>query len=73
MNNASTILQNFFQNVLSLNKLSEPTCPIYRNLQIIVLMTALFKSADSKTIKGASPPSSKDTFLTVSAHCFRRI
>ena len=46
---------------------------MYRNLQIIVLATALSKSAESNTMKGAKPPSSSDTFFTVSADCRKRI
>ena len=47
--------------------------PQFLNLQAIAPSTALSRSASSKTMNGARPPSSIDTRLTVSAHCLSRI
>src|SRR3954451_14855184 len=47
--------------------------PALRNLQAIAPSTALSRSASSKTMNGAWPPSSMLTRFTVSAHCLRRI
>src|SRR4029450_8618090 len=47
--------------------------PLLRNLHAIAPLTAASISASSKMIKGAWPPSSMLTFLTVSAHCLSRI
>ena len=44
-------------------------CPVFLNLENMVPLTAVLMSAELKTIKGAFPPSSSETFLTVSAHC----
>ena len=49
------------------------TCPEHLNLQIMAPLTAAFTSALSKTMKGAFPPNSSDTFFTVEADCFKRI
>lgn len=49
------------------------TWPEFLNLEAIAPATALSKSALSKTMKGAWPPSSMETFFMVSAACFRRI
>ena len=48
-------------------------CPALRYLLIIAPSTAASKSASLNTINGAFPPSSKDNFLMVSAHCRMRI
>ena len=42
---------------------------MFLNLENIVPLTAVLTSAELKTIKGAFPPSSRDTFFTESAHC----
>ena len=42
--------------------------PALRNLEMRAPVTAASRSASSKTMKGALPPSSIDTFLTVPAH-----
>ena len=44
-------------------------CPVFLNLENIVPCTAVWMSAELNTIRGAFPPSSSDTFFTVSAHC----
>jgi hypothetical protein len=43
-------------------------CPELRNLQRIAPATAWSRSASSKTMKGALPPSSSETFFRVFAH-----
>ena len=43
--------------------------PLLRNLQISAPATASSRSASSKTMNGALPPSSSDTFFTCFAHC----
>src|SRR3970282_383202 len=43
--------------------------PVLRNLEARAPSTAESRSASSNTMKGALPPSSSDTFLTVLAHC----
>ena len=48
-------------------------CPQFRNLVAMQSITAASISASSNTINGALPPSSRDTFLTPSAHCFIRV
>src|SRR6266404_3878794 len=40
-----------------------------RNLDAIAPFTAASRSASSKTMKGALPPSSRESFFTVEAHC----
>ena len=47
--------------------------PAFLNLQAIAPSTALSRSASSKTMNGAWPPSSIEVRLTVSAHCLSRI
>ncbi|MDT4849802.1 hypothetical protein FQZ97_839320 [compost metagenome] len=42
--------------------------PLLRNLELSAPCTAASRSASSKTMKGALPPSSRLTFLMVSAH-----
>ena len=42
---------------------------MFLNLENMVPATAVLMSAELKTIRGAFPPSSKETFFTVSAHC----
>ena len=44
-------------------------CPVFLNLDAIQPLTAKSISAESKTINGAFPPSSSETFFTVLAHC----
>ena len=44
--------------------------PELRNLHAIAPLTAVSRSASSKTMKGALPPSSKDSFFSVSEDCF---
>ena len=44
-------------------------CPEFRNLQKSAPATASSRSASSKTMNGALPPSSSDTFFTCRAHC----
>src|SRR6185437_681789 len=44
-------------------------CPALRYLDAIAPLTAASRSASSKTMKGALPPSSSDSFFTVPAHC----
>src|SRR6185437_1125432 len=48
-------------------------CPVFRNFDAIAPSTAASKSASSKTIKGAFPPSSSDNFLIEPAHCAIKI
>ena len=43
--------------------------PLFRNLQISAPATAASRSASSKTMNGALPPSSSETFFTCFAHC----
>src|SRR5262245_66431653 len=43
--------------------------PVLRYFDAIAPSTAASISASSKTMKGALPPSSSDTFFTVFAHC----
>src|SRR6266704_1027005 len=43
--------------------------PALRYFDCIAPSTAASRSASSKTMKGALPPSSRDSFLTVGAHC----
>ena len=43
--------------------------PVLRYLAISAPLTAASTSASSKTMKGALPPSSSDSFLIVGAHC----
>ena len=45
--------------------------PVLRNLEAMAPATAASRSASSKTMKGALPPSSRETFFTVPAHCSR--
>ncbi len=45
----------------------------YLNLETMHPLTARSTSAESKTRKGALPPSSREIFFTVSAHCRYRI
>ncbi len=42
-------------------------CPVFLNLEMSAPATAESKSASSKTINGALPPSSIETFFMVSA------
>ena len=42
-------------------------CPVLRNLDAIVPLMAVATSAESKTTRGAFPPSSRDNRLTVPA------
>ena len=44
-------------------------CPALRYFEAIAPATAASRSASSKTMNGALPPSSRLTFLTVEAHC----
>src|SRR5580704_15329661 len=44
-------------------------CPALRYLEAMAPLTAASRSASSKTMKGALPPSSSDSFFTVPAHC----
>src|SRR5215469_6289778 len=43
--------------------------PALRYFEAIAPLTAISRSASSKTINGALPPSSIEVFLTVPAHC----
>ena len=43
--------------------------PVLRYFDAIAPSTAASRSASSKTMNGALPPSSSDTFFTVRAHC----
>src|SRR3954463_10763713 len=43
--------------------------PALRYFEAIAPLTAISISASSNTMKGALPPSSSETFLTVPAHC----
>src|SRR5688572_23622801 len=43
--------------------------PALRYLEAIAPLTAASRSASSNTMNGALPPSSRDTFFTVPAHC----
>jgi len=47
--------------------------PLLRNFEIIAPSTALSRSASSKTMKGALPPSSIEHFITCSAACRSRM
>src|SRR5262252_4634099 len=44
-------------------------CPALRYFEAIAPLTAISMSASSKTMKGALPPNSSESFLTVPAHC----
>src|SRR5690348_11144638 len=44
-------------------------CPALRYFEAIAPATAVSRSASSKTMNGALPPSSSDTFFTVDEHC----
>src|ERR1700760_4135995 len=44
--------------------------PMLRYFDTMAPSTAESRSASSNTMKGALPPSSSETFLTVFAHCF---
>ena len=44
-------------------------CPVFRYFEAIAPSTAASMSASSKTMNGALPPSSSETFLTVREHC----
>jgi hypothetical protein len=46
-------------------------CPGIPELAVMAPLTAASRSASSKTMKGAWPPSSIETRFTVSAHCFK--
>src|SRR5687767_15856780 len=46
--------------------------PVFRYFDAIAPSTAASRSASSNTMNGALPPSSSDSFFTVSAHCFIR-
>src|SRR5580658_6930884 len=48
-------------------------CPVLRYLEAMAPSIAASKSASSKTMKGALPPSSSESFLTVPAHWAIRI
>src|SRR5271167_1312448 len=43
--------------------------PAFRYFEAIAPLTAISISASSKTMNGALPPNSSESFLTVSAHC----
>src|SRR6267154_1759050 len=43
--------------------------PAFLYFEAIAPLTAISMSASSKTMNGALPPSSSETFLTVPAHC----
>ncbi len=43
--------------------------PEFRNLHVSAPSTAASRSASSKTMNGALPPSSSETFFTLEAHC----
>ena len=43
-------------------------CPLFRNLDKIAPFTAASMLASGKTMNGALPPSSNETFFTVAAH-----
>jgi hypothetical protein len=45
-------------------------CPVLRYFEAIAPCTAASRSASSKTMNGALPPSSIDTFFTVEADCW---
>ncbi len=47
-------------------------CPELRNLHVIAPATASSRSASSKTMNGALPPSSSEIFLSPGAHCAMR-
>ena len=47
----------------------ELTCPEHLNLAPIAPCTAASTSALWNTMNGAFPPNSRETFLTVEAHC----
>src|SRR2546425_6600204 len=47
--------------------------PALRYLQAVELSTAASRSASSKTMNGALPPSSSESFLIVSADCFMSV
>ena len=44
-------------------------CPVLRYLEASAPSTAASRSASSKTMKGALPPSSSESFLMLGAHC----
>lgn len=44
------------------------TCPVFRNLEAMAPGMAWSSLAVGKTMKGALPPSSKDSFLMVGPH-----
>src|SRR5882672_3739182 len=43
--------------------------PAFRYLEVMAPLTAASISASSKTMNGALPPNSRESFLTVPAHC----
>src|SRR5438477_3048839 len=43
--------------------------PAFRYFDAIAPLTAMSRSASSNTMKGALPPSSRESFFTVPAHC----
>src|SRR6266516_3450987 len=47
--------------------------PVFLYLEASAPSTAASRSASSKTMKGALPPSSMEVFFTVFEHCSRRI
>src|SRR6266478_7411675 len=47
--------------------------PALRYLEAMEPSTAASRSASSKTMNGALPPSSSESFLIVSAHCFMSV
>src|SRR5438132_13806871 len=44
-------------------------CPAFLYFEAIAPLTAISISASSKTMNGALPPNSSESFLTVPAHC----
>src|ERR1700730_11182366 len=51
-------------------RLAQPqVCPALRYFDAIAPLTAASISASSKTMNGALPPNSSESFLTVPAHC----
>lgn len=66
--NVTSVINYFYY--INLKKL---TWPEFLNLEAIAPATALSTSALSKTMKGAWPPSSIDTLLTVPAACLSSI
>jgi hypothetical protein len=74
MNNRSTVRRVETKQLTSASSLNSSyrhyvcTCEVFRCLLAMAPLTAWSKSADLNTIKALTPPSSSETFFTVSTH-----